>query len=120
MLNNYRFISKPNTNVNNTLKINACSGGIYKTYKESWFTRFNLNDSTAKTLFKPYDNKMQVEKDESIWDSDINRFYRHAGKEKEVIILQMIICGDMEVIAELITEEDFNKYFKDEEENKIC
>ena len=40
---------------NNTLKINACSGGIYKTYKESWFTRFHLKSDLAEKLFKPYD-----------------------------------------------------------------
>lgn len=34
------------------LKINACSGGIYKTYKESWFKRFHLTSDLAKTLFR--------------------------------------------------------------------
>ena len=31
---------------------------------------------------------------------------------KEVEILQMIICGDKEVIAEVILKEDFEKYFE--------
>ena len=29
------------------LKINTCNGGIYKTYKESWFAHLRL-DSSAK------------------------------------------------------------------------
>ena len=33
-------------------------------------------------------------------------------KVKEVEILQMIICGDKEVIAEVILKEDFEKYFE--------
>ena len=33
-------------------------------------------------------------------------------KVKEVEILQMIICGDKEVIAEVIFKEDFEKYFE--------
>lgn len=117
MLNNYRFTSKPSikTNVNNTLKINACSGGIYKTYKESWFTRFNLTSSLAEKLFKPYDNKMQVEKEKTEWNERICKFCTRPGEEKEVVILQMIICGDMEVIAELITKEDFDKIFENKE-----
>lgn len=65
------------------LKINACSGGIYKTYKESWFVNFHLNSTLANTILR-----------------------------KEVEILQMIICGDKEVIAEVILKEDFEKYFE--------
>lgn len=82
------------------IKINACSGGIYKTYKESWFNRFNLKSELAEKILKPYDNKVKV---------NIEGYHYI---EKEVIILQMIICGDMEVIAELIKKEDFDKYFE--------
>lgn len=76
-----------NYNTNNTLKINACSGGIYKTYKESWFDRFNLKSTMANGLFQ---------------------------SNKSTIILQMVICGENEVIAELIKKEDFDKYFEEE------
>lgn len=103
---------KPVTN--NTLKINACSGGIYKTYKESWFTRFHLESELAKKLFKPYDNEIKTSRDTLEKYSFDNSYYTEEHKEP-VIILQMIICGDMEVIAELITEKDFNKYFESED-----
>ena len=98
---------------NNTLKINACSGGIYKTYKESWFTRFNLKSDLAKKLFKPYDNEIKTSR-----DTLIDGYYGYCTKEHKepVIVLQMIICGDMEVIAEIIREKDFNKYFEIEKE----
>lgn len=75
----------------NTLKINACSGGIYKTYKESWFNRFNLKSMMANGLFQ---------------------------SNKSTIILQMVICGENEVIAELIKKEDFDKYFEEEKWEK--
>ncbi len=97
---------------NNELNINACSGGIYKTYKESWFTRFHLESNLAETLFKPYGNKMKVEPD--TYESGYCGSYTKEHKEP-VIIIQMIICGDMEVIAEVIREKDFIKYFPDEE-----
>lgn len=87
--------------MNNTLKINACSGGIYKTYKESWFTRFDLNSPLAETLFKPYDNKMTT------------AIVGYKTYQKEtVIVLQMVISGNNSVIAEVIREKDFNKYFE--------
>lgn len=101
---------KPITN--NTLKINACSGGIYKTYKESWFKRFHLKSETAEKLFKPYGNEEKISKD-TIEQYSWGGSYTKEHKEP-VIILQMVICGDMEVIAELITEKDFNKYFEEE------
>lgn len=104
----------------NTLKINACSGGIYKTYKESWFTRFNLKDNVAETLFKPYQNELvtnseKLKKDYPNYYGNYD-YYDKETKEK-VIILQMVICGDMEVIAELIREQDFNNYFTSKENN---
>ena len=83
MLNTYNKIS---TSTN--LKINACSGGIYKTYKESWFERFHLQSARAEKLLNENN-------------------YLH------IIVLQMVICGEMEVMAELITEKDFEKYYND-------
>ena len=109
---------KPVTHNHNSLKINACSGGIYKTYKESWFTKFNLNSDMAKKLFKPYDNEIKTSKTrekagyKDTWGDEV---YRDVEHKEPVIILQMIICGDMEVIAELIKEKDFIKYFGNEE-----
>lgn len=90
---------------NSTLKITACSGGIYKTYKESWFTMFDLNSSLAETLFKPYDNDIKTA-----------RISYGEYQKEPVIVLQMIISGDNCVIAELIREKDFNKHF---EANKL-
>lgn len=74
-------------NKNNTLNINACSGGIYKTYEESWFNSFNLKSCMAENLFKP---------------------------NESTIILQMILCGKDEVIAELIDKEDLDKHLERE------
>lgn len=75
-----------NYDVNNSVKINACSGGIYKTYKESWLAKFNLNSWIAESLFKP---------------------------NTSTVILQMVLCEKDEVMAELIKKEDFDKYFEE-------
>lgn len=79
------------------LKINACSGGIYKTYKESWFDYLYLEGSAIKTMFHNYKYK-----------EDEVPFYQ------DVIILQMILTSkEGYIIAELIRKNDFEKYFKD-------
>lgn len=82
MFNNY--------STNNELNINACSGGIYKTCKESWFYRFHLNSNYADSVFQQNSNTK---------------------------VLQMVICGNMEVIAEVIDIKDYEKLFKKEVSN---
>lgn len=77
-------------------KINACSGGIYKTYKESWLDYLRLESSAMETMFGHYK-----------YESDENIYYR------DVIILQIILTSKEDyVIAELIKKEDFEKYFE--------
>ena len=78
-----------NTRVN--FKINTCSGGIYKTYLESWFERFHLKSDRSEQLLCK------------------ERYGAQSGK----VILQMVICGDMEVIAEIIDKKDLEKYFSE-------
>ena len=98
MLNTY---NAGNTNI----KINACSGGIYKTYKESWFEYLRLDSSKANILFNNY---------ESISD------YRYElRKYQNFVVLQMILTADENyVIAELIKQEDFEKYFGEKVEEE--
>lgn len=82
---------------NTNLKINSCSGGIYKTYKESWFVRLYLHGDIARTLFK-----------------DPNLIYPNKDYTNKVI-LQIILTADKDyVIAEIINEKDFEKYFENE------
>lgn len=108
MLNNYHA-----GNTANTLKINACSGGIYKTYNESWFKRFHLNSTLASELFRKencFYNKRTNEYSTDKYELK-NQYYSKSEEDiQEVVILQMIICGDMEVIAEIICKNDFDKY----------
>lgn len=70
---------------NQDIKINACSGGIYKTYKESYFKFFHADSCLASNLF---------------------------SKESKKIVLQLILMQDNCVIAEIIDKQDFDKYFE--------
>ena len=97
---------------NTNLKINACSGGIYKTYKESWFINFHLDSPLSNKILRKegcyYRPGYGYSTDKYSLAESGNRGLE---KVKEVEILQMIICGDKEVIAEVILKEDFEKYF---------
>lgn len=98
---------------NTNLKINACSGGIYKTYKESWFVNFSLNSCMSDKILRKEGCYYRPGYGYS------TSKYKLVGtgnegleKVKEIELLQMIICGEKEVIAEVICKEDFEKYFE--------
>lgn len=95
------------------LKINACSGGIYKTYKESWFINFHLDSILSNKILRKEGCYYRPGHGYSTNKYDlVDRDNRGLEEVKEVEILQMIICGDKEVIAEVILKEDFEKYFE--------
>lgn len=53
------------------LKINACSGGIYKTYKESWFINFHLDSTLSNKILRKegcyYRQDMDILQMNMIW-----------------------------------------------------
>jgi len=78
-----------NTNV--STHVNAVSGNIVKTYKESYFKRLYLNSEYADRVL---------------------------SGDTDCIVIQMIICGDMEVIAEIINRKLYDNLFKEEAEEE--
>ena len=99
MFNNY-------THTHTNMNINSCSGGIYKTYPESFMIRFNLESSLSKNLLCP----------KPVYNFGGNDVY--SSKWEFVVVLQMVICGDMEVMAEIITKKDFDKIINNISEKK--
>ena len=75
------------------IKINAVTGAILKNHPKSWFERFHLTSSRAKELFQEGGHK----------------FGRYSGKDEKIgiTILQMVLCGDMDVMAELVYTKDY-------------
>lgn len=71
-----------------SIKINAVTGAILKNHPKSWFERFHLKSERAKELLK-------------------------AGQI--IVVLQITICGDMEVIAELVYRKDYESVAKNQE-----
>jgi hypothetical protein len=101
-----------------SVNINACSGGIYKTYIESWFERFNLSSKRAEQLFNNHkgDTRREVTYQEE-WQS-FTKSTRIEYVGDKTVVLQMVICGDMEVMVELIDQKDLLKYFENPDEEK--
>lgn len=93
MFNNYHA-----GNHTNNIKINAVTGAILKNHPKSWFERFNLKSKRAESLFQEGGHKFLS------YGDNVDKI--------GITILQMVICGDMEVMAELVYTKDY--------ETEIC
>lgn len=98
-------------NHTNNFKINAVTGAILKNHPKSWFERFHLNSERAKLLLKEGGHKA-VEKRwyeygfQTVY-GDNGYYVDGPNPEKDITVLQMVICGDMEVMAELVYTKDY-------------
>ena len=96
MFNNYSY---KGGNIN----INAVTGAILKNHPKSWFECFHLESKRAARLLTE--------------GGDIGKRQEYPyNKEwlcKPITVLQMVICGDMQVLAECVYTEDLEQ--KDED-----
>lgn len=96
----------------NNIKINAVTGAILKNHPKSWFERFHLNSERAKHLFKEGGHqatKQVWKKYDFVSTCEKDGYYiDERDPDKDITILQMVICGDMEVMAELVYTKDYN------------
>lgn len=98
MFNNY--------NTSSNVKINAVTGAILKNHPKSWFETLNLNSSRAKKILAEGGYKFDCQ----------GTFYEKNmyEKYKGITVLQMVVCGDMEVLAECVYTADYEKVEVDE------
>lgn len=91
----------------NSIKINAVTGAILKNHPKSWFERFHLKSERAEKLFEAGGHKGY---DKKYVDQGMSRGYytNVPNPDKDITVLQMVICGDMEVMAELVYTKDYN------------
>lgn len=84
-------------NPTSNIKVNAVSGTLIKTFRKSFFKRFHMNSQMADQVFnkeKPY----------------LGNSYN------EIVVLQVMLCGDKEFLAELIYKKDYDEMFKEMEQ----
>jgi hypothetical protein len=84
-------------NIPQTVNINAVSGTIVKNYKDSFILRFHMKSTMADLLL---DKKPRLQK---------------YGKNEPVVVLQVMLCGEQEFLAEIMWKEDFDKMYEPQE-----
>lgn len=105
MFNSYSISSKSNQIVSN--HVNAVTGNITKTYARSFFIRFNLTSDVATKLLN-HDPKLCVGREYHSEDDFRSRGY-YTNVERKVHIIQMVVVGDMEILAEVMFKEDYEE-----------
>lgn len=108
---------------NNNLKINAVSGTLCKTFRKSYFARFEQGSPMEHFYFRDEnlpckiidktDNILNLTKD-GIWERYKSTYY----KLKEVVVLQIMLCAENNYIVEAIDKEEYDKIFDVVEKNK--
>lgn len=102
-------------NHTNNIKINAVTGAILKNHPKSWFERFHLTSGRAAQLLTEGGHKAQKDKwEECDWRSAGGHYIKVDDPEKDITVLQMVICGDMEVMAELVYTKDYEMSYDGE------
>lgn len=94
-------------NTSQSIHINAVTGAILKNHPKSWFEKFNLNSGRASQLFEEGGSRGY----EKEYCSNGRDYWWKSNPEKAITVLQMVICGDMEVMAELVYTKDYLEAF---------
>lgn len=106
---NTSYYHAGNHTCTNNIKINAVTGAILKNHPKSWFERFHLNGDRAKALFQEGGHHAtQTKWQKCDYCRDGGYYSDELDPDKDITILQMVICGDMEVMAELVYTKDYN------------
>lgn len=87
-------ISSSSSTVNQSINFNAVSGTMFKSCEGSFFSRFHLKSGNSESLLSE------------------NPCFRRYGRDIPAVVLQTMIVGDMEVIAEIIEKEKYEQLMK--------
>ena len=105
---------------NNNLKINAVSGTLCKTFRKSYFVRFQQDSPMERFYFNEDIPSRIIEKSShgffSKEDKFIYKYYKDCYyKLKEVVILQIMLCSENNFIIEAIDKDDYEEMFNTQE-----
>lgn len=93
---------------NNTL--NAVSGTLTKTYRDSYFTRIKMQSVNEHFYFRESKPSRVIDKNYSYitnYEECDGRYY----KLKEIVVLQVMLCSDENFLVEAIDKEDYDRMF---------
>lgn len=86
-----------------TVNINAVGGTIIKNYKDSFILRFHMQSEMAELLL---DKEPRLTKKTEKDCGFIKKI------REPVVVLQVMLCGDQELLAEVMWKEDFDKMYE--------
>ena len=90
-------------NPKQSISINAVTGAILKNHPKSWFERFHLKSNRAEALLTEGGHTAYKKE----YDYNLHSERNVKNPDKDITVLQMVICGDMEVMAELVYTRDY-------------
>ena len=111
-----RFEANPITN--NNFKINAVSGTLQKTFRKSYYIRFEKGSPMEHFYFREMKPSRIVEKKGYRYDNfdeEYNGFYYNL---EEIIVLQVMLCADNQYLVEAIDKKDYDEIFNNIESKK--
>lgn len=110
---NYQTTYKPTTNINNKLNINAISGTLVKTYKDSYIVRFQKGSPMEHFYFDELRPRKITECTKDRWllkyDEKYNDWYY---KLKDVVVLQVMLMSDNGYLVEAMDKDKFDEMFQ--------
>ena len=115
MLNSYSVHNSSTNNNNQVLNISAVGGTLVKTYRNSFFKRFNMKSELAMQVFDSENpHILFVEERLGEYDRLTGMYDRIKNEERRpVVVIQTMLCGNNELMAELMWKEDFDKMFEE-------
>ena len=104
---------------NNNLKINAVSGTLCKTFRKSYFVRFQEGSVMEHFYFDENTPARIIEKRSGFSfkeDKFIYGYYKdYYYKLKPVVVLQVMLCAENNFLIEAIDKEDYDELFNTQE-----
>lgn len=95
---------------NNNLKINAVSGTLCKTFRKSYFVRFQKG-SNMENLYFSDEHPSKIIESSNNFISGATRYDGKYFKLKEIVVLQVMLCSDNNYLVEAIDKEDYDEIF---------
>jgi hypothetical protein len=112
MFDNY---SRNNYNNPQTVDINAVGGTIIKNYRDSFMVRFNMKSKMGEALLCKDPTMVKrierhIDNTHCSWEEEI---------KEPVVVLQVMLCGEQELLAEVMWKEDFDKMFEPQIDKEV-
>lgn len=96
---------------NNNFKINAVSGTLQKTFRKSYYVRFEGGSPMDHFYFRENKPSRIVRKSYHYFEGYNEQFNDYYYNLEEIIILQVMLCADNQYLVEAIDKKDYDEMF---------